>query len=1355
MLMEAREMLATWAVVWAWAWWPHFTLTQEVTGSSACPSWEANPWCPCYNNDDGIFMECPMVSLETLSSALGLVNQPVKSLNIYDLDINVTSLPPGIFRKSAGVINLQISHSSLQSVANESFRGLEESLKSLTIQHCKLSEVPQWALHTLSRLQELNLDSNNITEIPKSGFAKVNIQKLSLKGNMISLISELAFDGLEESLQELNLISNDLKELPINSLQKMKKLKRLEVAWNHISELITDSVFPLQALEYLDLSSNEIRKIKSKSLAGVPGVISLSLYMNSISSIAKNAFKENSILETLFLGHNSIRELDIETFTYTPKIRIIDLGSNNIQNIHGGLFCNLPNLQELVLSRNNIREVTQQTFENSSNIRILNLEHNAIRFVELETFVDMTHLETLLLSHNNIQEIYPRLFVANVNLRTLKLDHNRINDLSEITFKNTTQLTILFLQKNKITMIKRGLFSRMTELRELHLHDNKIEVVATGAFSSLRKLEHLSLQDNEVLALPDIFSHDVSALRYLRVSGNNLNSLHQQALRGQRQLDFLWLDRNNITVIVEGVFSDLTLLRNLHLEQNQIAIIEDNVFINMSDLRKLALSHNFLESVSERTFSGLTSLSELYLDNNKIKAVMRNAFQNLTSLDTLDLSGNALSIIKKEYFESELPIRQLSIDNSQISEIEEGSFEALVHLDTLSLKNNNLHKLQESFLKLTQLRTLDLSDNSFEILDVNSLTALPNLETLDLSGCDIESIPENFFDSSMSLRSLNIGRNRLTYLKPTSFVGLNDLTKLDLSRNSLGLNSCRSLWVTGKLEELYISGNPLRELCPDLEQLKNLRELYASNILMSEVQTSTMAQLQHLEILDVSDNMIVEIPLGSFVSSKLQRLNLAENHLLQLPESVFFDGMIHLKSLNVSGNPLQRLMGSSVPSGVTLPSLEQLEATHTNLTVLTSLELLHMPALRSLNLQHGAISKVSPGAFSKLSQLTKLNLGYNMMEFLARERLRGMLALTHLNLTRNRLKKLDQLPSDSMNLKVFDVSGNMLTELEESTLRHAESLEELILRDNWVTVIHPRALLHLPRLSLLDLSHNNLELLRPVVLEPVERTLRALYLNGNPVSCGCETLDMWTWLLNHPSQVHHPHDITCDLPETLRGQSFLLMLSSSFCPQPVILRLAIQDIQSQSLLVSWQASNTTSVYGFKVTYQAIDIGEGGLVGDETAAGETGTPTGPVISSPTLGLASRTFLLQELQPSTEYQVCVHGLTKSLGPARAHTVDAYYNREQEEGARCSRSQTLPLPASPATGTSGGRVGLILGATVAATLLLGVLVALIWYRRCRSGDDRDDQEPTKRPNGVPPDYYSHYKARPRLHEEEEFAC
>ncbi|XP_063844773.1 protein artichoke-like [Scylla paramamosain] len=1329
-------MLTAWvAAVWAAAWvWPSPAAAQRGL-EATCPSWEDNPQCICYTRN-GLVLECPSVPLAAVGQEVGNVPGPIAFLSLYNIDPNVTTLPPGLFTRSSGVASLQVSHSAVRSLAEDSLEGLETSLDRLTVSHCQLSAVPHAALLRLRQLHYLSLEGNNITELQSFVFSKLKLQTLNLKSNMISLISDYALDGLESSLEELNLENNDLKALPTDALKSMAALRTLRAAWNHVKELDLPADASLAALRELDLSSNSVRKIKSKSVAGAPGLVSLSLYMNAIASVSKNAFKENPALETLFLGNNDIQELDAETFLHNPNIRIIDLGNNNLHNIDGGLFSDLPHLQELVLASNNIREVTRHTFRNSSSLRVLNLEHNAIRFVEEDSLWELPQLHTLLLSHNNLQEISPRLLEANAALQVLKLDHNRLGELHEDTFSNNTALTTLHLSHNELTTVGRTIFWRLTLLQELHLEDNRIQVVAPAAFSSLARLQTLTLQDNDIATLPEFLSIEDTALRQLRVSGNRLTSLHPQLLQGQGSLDQVWLDRNNISVVVEGVFGELRRARQLHLEHNHIAEIQDNAFANMTHLRRLFLSHNFVETIRSDTFTGLASLLELRLDNNAITVIETDAFRGLTRLDTLDLSGNIVSVVQRDHFVTELPIRSLSLDEAGVSKIEEGALEALASLETLSLRDNELRALHPDFLQLTQLRHLDLAGNPLKDVNGTSLAGLPNLESLDLSRCGLAELPDNLFDSSMSLRSLSLAGNKLTHLKAAAFIGLSDLTQLDLSDNSLGLSSCRAVLVTPRLQQLTLSGNPTRELCPDLAKLEDLQELRAANILMTEVRPNALAELRHLQLLDISTNLVTEVPVGSFLGSSLRTLSLADNQLEQLPDALFFDLPEALESLNISGNPLQRLVGPMVLQDASLSALQQLEATRTNLSVLTSLELSHLPGLRSLSLRKGFIAKVSPGAFKSLTQLAHLDLSHNQLKVLPPERLRGLGMLVRLNLTHNRLEKLDQLPADVANLKVLDASSNMLTELREAALRHAEALEEVNLRDNWLTVIHPRAFTSLPRLATLDLSHNMLEVLRPEVLQPVERSLRSLSLHDNSLRCTCEAVDLWAWLLNHPEQVTNPQDLTCHVPPALHERAFLLLPSSAFCPQPVVLRLAIQDIQSQSLLVSWQATNSSAVYGFKVTYRAAD-------GSATQ------------SSPSLSLASRTFLLEALQPATEYEVCVHGLTRSLATphaparphARAHTVAAAYDKgdqhdhhhQEDNGVRCARGQTLPPPAAPATGTAGISLGLILGATLAAALLLGLVVALIWYRKCGPG-----HRPRDKRNGAPPDYYTQYQAR-----------
>lgn len=53
--------------------------------------------------------------------------------------------------------------------------------------------------------------------------------------------------------------------------------------------------------------------------------------------------------------------------------------------------------------------------------------------------------------------------------------------------------------------------------------------------------------------------------------------------------------------------------------------------------------------------------------------------------------------------------------------------------------------------------------------------------------------------------------------------------------------------------------------------------------------------------------------------------------------------------------------------------------------------------------------------------------------------------------------------------------------------------------------------------------------------------------------------------------------------QNLEGRALLLETSHSLCPQqPLIVELAVQDVEARSLLVMWQAANESNVDGFKV-----------------------------------------------------------------------------------------------------------------------------------------------------------------------------
>lgn len=64
--------------------------------------------------------------------------------------------------------------------------------------------------------------------------------------------------------------------------------------------------------------------------------------------------------------------------------------------------------------------------------------------------------------------------------------------------------------------------------------------------------------------------------------------------------------------------------------------------------------------------------------------------------------------------------------------------------------------------------------------------------------------------------------------------------------------------------------------------------------------------------------------------------------------------------------------------------------------------------------------------------------------------------------------------------------------------------------------------------------------------------------------------------------------LRCQQPPELRGLVFLELDPHAFCSAPLVLKLAIQDIQPFSVLVSWQSRNHSGIRGYQVAYHAME-----------------------------------------------------------------------------------------------------------------------------------------------------------------------
>lgn len=207
--------------------------------------------------------------------------------------------------------------------------------------------------------------------------------------------------------------------------------------------------------------------------------------------------------------------------------------------------------------------------------------------------------------------------------------------------------------------------------------------------------------------------------------------------------------------------------------------------------------------------------------------------------------------------------------------------------------------------RLGDVLSLDLSNNDLRLIPAfGALYWFNSLRKLDVSDNMLRELPGEI-NSLTELVLMNAARNQMTSL-PKEIGALHELKALDLSHNLL---SDLPLELSGltTLTYLNISSNKLLKLPRTMGQLSALRRLDASsNALgteLGEALSSTLGDMEELEVLDLSWNAIGELPYSfGERQSKLHTLTLSNNKLTHLPDAI--DGMVALESLVVARNGL-------------------------------------------------------------------------------------------------------------------------------------------------------------------------------------------------------------------------------------------------------------------------------------------------------------------------------------------------------------------------------------------------------------------------------------------------------------------
>ncbi|KAJ3323018.1 hypothetical protein HDV06_002464 [Boothiomyces sp. JEL0866] len=189
--------------------------------------------------------------------------------------------------------------------------------------------------------------------------------------------------------------------------------------------------------------------------------------------------------------------------------------------------------------------------------------------------------------------------------------------------------------------------------------------------------------------------------------------------------------------------------------------------------------------------------------------------------------------------------------------------------------------------------------------------------------------------------------------------------------------------------------------------------------------TADVTKLQHLTILDLSDNQLNgQIPTNIGDLYNLQVLNLAINKLSgTIPDSI--GKLVNLQQLVLSKNGL----GSAIPSSIgNLQQLTNLEMFGNKFNNLIPPSIFSLSKLTNFNLAYNQLSGEIPPAIKGLQSVTAITLDYNFLSGSLPTEIGSLSNLLNLYLDHNRLT--GNVPSSIVNIQGltnFDMSHNNLT----------------------------------------------------------------------------------------------------------------------------------------------------------------------------------------------------------------------------------------------------------------------------------------------------------------------------------------
>ena len=353
-------------------------------------------------------------------------------------------------------------------------------------------------------------------------------------------------------------------------------------------------------------------------------------------------------------------------------------------------------------------------------------------------------------------------------------------------------------------------------------------------------------------------------MKILNIDFADLQNILEIFNTGQNKIDL-----NEITI---KNFDLKELIKEIQLNENKLNKIKKLKFYKGKYLSSKNLSNLFISKTNHLINLSLEKINMTNLGWTKLINIFYNNVQVMENLQYLSLAGNSISAVnnlikrKKEYIE----------------EIDPNKDKIFKNLKILNLSKNEIYKFDMEFIKIPELKLLDLSSNTIptgltmdlmikhgknmlvlfndNIFITNSIenntkyieyinSKLPNLE------CELKTLNLRFTYEILNqnkLEELRISPSvKFSLIKlDLSFCGLSTDIVINFLKNNYGLFSLKNL----KMKYNNIKSDIFEKLLSDEISLDNLKymdlsqnEIFCKNLEDNEFMVQTITKFTNLE----------------------------------------------------------------------------------------------------------------------------------------------------------------------------------------------------------------------------------------------------------------------------------------------------------------------------------------------------------------------------------------------------------------------------------------------------------------------------------------------------------------------------